>query len=227
MKNKVYLLDQDKATCGLLQDQLEFQKLFFTDIIQGKRGLDRFLNLTTSEIIIIHEPNDNISDISSFQKNIHDSIHFFIFIIDENKKFLHNFPEGEKHIFIKKPFSIHELLSHLKKISRKKHLERLSTIEFGDYELSLKQNCLMNKVDNKLLKLTDKEISILKYLYDAQEECVEKDRLLKDIWGYKNDIDTHTIETHIYSLRKKIENTFEDDNFLITEKEGYRLVLTH
>ena len=75
--------------------------------------------------------------------------------------------------------------------------------------------------DNKL-KLTEKEINTITYL-SKSDKPVSIDELQEKVWSYQSDIETHTVETHIYRLRKKILNTFNDKDFLISEKNGYQI----
>ena len=75
--------------------------------------------------------------------------------------------------------------------------------------------------DNKL-KLTEKEINTITYL-SKLDKPVSIDELQEKVWSYQSDIETHTVETHIYRLRKKILNTFNDKDFIISEKNGYQI----
>ena len=77
-------------------------------------------------------------------------------------------------------------------------------------------------VNNTQLKLTEKEINTIAYLSKLNRP-VSIDELQKNVWGYQSDIETHTVETHIYRLRKKILNTFNDSGFIISEKNGYQI----
>ena len=77
-------------------------------------------------------------------------------------------------------------------------------------------------MNNKNLKLTEKEINTITYLSNSNEP-VSINELQKKVWSYQSDIETHTVETHIYRLRKKILNTFDDNNFIISEKNGYKI----
>ena len=74
------------------------------------------------------------------------------------------------------------------------------------------------------MRLTDKETSILKYLYRQGPKTISRDILLKEVWGYNNRVTTHTLETHIYRLRQKIERDPANARLLVTEEGGYRLV---
>ena len=74
------------------------------------------------------------------------------------------------------------------------------------------------------MRLTEKETAILKYLYRAGEKAVTRDILLNEVWGYNAGVTTHTLETHIYRLRQKIERDPAAASILVTESGGYRLV---
>ncbi|MGI9463859.1 MAG: winged helix-turn-helix domain-containing protein, partial [Aestuariivirgaceae bacterium] len=78
--------------------------------------------------------------------------------------------------------------------------------------------------DARKIRLTEKETSILKYLYRAGEKVVGRDVLLHEVWGYNAGVTTHTLETHIYRLRQKIEREPSHAEILVTETGGYKLV---
>ena len=83
---------------------------------------------------------------------------------------------------------------------------------------------MLHKESGQKVRLTEKETSILKYLYRAGNKVVTRDILLNEVWGYNAGVTTHTLETHIYRLRQKIETEPSDAKILITEPGGYRLV---
>ena len=78
------------------------------------------------------------------------------------------------------------------------------------------------KKDNNFIYLTEKEIQLFE-LFLKNKKSINKDQILNEVWGYAKDADTHTVETHIYRLRKKIKNEFSDDNFILNDKKGYSL----
>ena len=93
-----------------------------------------------------------------------------------------------------------------------------SKIKIRGYELNL--NSKFFSKDDLNLKLTEKEIEIILYLNsDKNKHGVLE--LQKDIWGYSSNLETHTVETHIYRLRKKINDKFDDKNFIVSHNEGY------
>ena len=93
-----------------------------------------------------------------------------------------------------------------------------SKINFKGYELNL--NSKFFSKNNLSLKLTEKEIEIILYLNEKKTKRAVSD-LQKNIWGYSPDMETHTVETHIYRLRKKISDKFDDENFILSHKNGY------
>jgi len=93
-----------------------------------------------------------------------------------------------------------------------------SKIDIKGYDLNL--NSKYFSKDGLSLKLTEKEIEIILYLNDTKTKHEVSD-LQKNIWGYSLDMETHTVETHIYRLRKKISNKFNDDNFILSQQNGY------
>ena len=79
--------------------------------------------------------------------------------------------------------------------------------------------------DNREVRLTEMEAKILNFLYNSDGNLIKRDTLLKEVWGYNSEVMTHTLETHIYRLRKKIETDSIGKNLLISESGGYRLNL--
>jgi DNA-binding response OmpR family regulator len=95
-----------------------------------------------------------------------------------------------------------------------------SKLNINNYLIDLNSRELLLK--NLRLKLTEKEISIILYLSKIKTP-VSINELQKHVWMYQNDIETHTVETHIYRLRKKILKTFKDKNFIMSKKNGYQI----
>ena len=93
-----------------------------------------------------------------------------------------------------------------------------SNIIIKNYKLDLNSRQISNQ--NKKLKLTEREIQIMLFL-KKQEKPININSLQKEVWGYVEDLETHTVETHIYRLIKKIKNTFDDQDFIKSDKKGY------
>ncbi len=93
----------------------------------------------------------------------------------------------------------------------------------GSYSFRPSAKLLLDDERNQKVRLTEKETAILKYLYRAGEKVVARETLLSEVWGYNAGVTTHTLETHIYRLRQKIERDPGQAELLVTEPGGYRL----
>lgn len=123
-----------------------------------------------------------------------------------------------------KPFRLGVLLSRLKILLRQ--YERCGDAEMtiGPYAFNPVAKHLTNAATNKRIRLTEKEAEILAYLYKAEKCVVTRDALLGEVWGYNARVTTHTLETHVYRLRQKIEHDPAHAEILVTEAGGYRLI---
>ena len=124
-------------------------------------------------------------------------------------------------IFDKFPVSIFKLLEKINIEFLKKNFSEQSEIKIGEYKFNLNSREMYNE-KNKV-KLTEKEINSIIYL-DKAEASVKIHDLQSKVWGYQSELETHTVETHIYRLRKKILKIFNDENFIISDKDGYKII---
>ena len=126
--------------------------------------------------------------------------------------------------YIAKPFRMSELLARLRAQLRVFDSSEDAIFTIGPYLFRPSAKLLLEPARNRKLRLTDKEIAILKYLYRAGGKPVPRQVLLNEVWGYNSAVTTHTLETHIYRLRQKIEPRPGETTLLVTEPGGYRLV---
>jgi DNA-binding response OmpR family regulator len=124
--------------------------------------------------------------------------------------------------YVAKPFRFTVLLARVRAHLRIFEQSEDAIFQLGPYEFRPSVKLLTNAKGQKV-RLTEKETSILKYLYRAGTKPVSRDELLREVWGYNAAVTTHTLETHIYRLRKKIETDPREACLLITETGGYRL----
>ena len=118
------------------------------------------------------------------------------------------------------PVSILKLLEKINTQFLKINFNKQSDIMIGSYKFNLNSR-EMSQSDLKL-KLTEKEINSIIYLFNSKD-IVKIDELQSKVWGYQPELETHTVETHIYRLRKKILQKFNDENFILTNKSGYEI----
>ena len=126
--------------------------------------------------------------------------------------------------YVTKPFKFPVLLARIRAQLRQHEQSEDAVFQLGPYTFKPAQKMLVDEKDRKV-RLTEKETNILKYLYRAQQGVVARDVLLHEVWGYNAGVTTHTLETHIYRLRQKIEPDPANVRLLVTENGGYRLVV--
>lgn len=125
--------------------------------------------------------------------------------------------------YVTKPFRFGVLLARLRAHLRSHEQSEDAVFKVGPYQFRPAAKVLLDAQEKKV-RLTEKETAILKYLYRAGQKVIGRDVLLAEVWGYNSGVTTHTLETHIYRLRQKIEKDPSHAEILVTEAGGYRLV---
>ena len=125
--------------------------------------------------------------------------------------------------YIAKPFRLAELLARLRAQLRIYENSEDAVFTIGPYTFRPSAKLLQEPIKNRRIRLTEKEAAILKFLYRAGTRPVQRQVLLNEVWGYNAAVTTHTLETHIYRLRQKIEPDPGNARLLVTEGGGYRL----
>lgn len=125
--------------------------------------------------------------------------------------------------YVTKPFRFAVLLARMRAHLRQHEASDDASFKIGPYTFQPGSKQLVTDTGTKL-RLTEKETAILRFLYRAGQSVVSRDVLLKDVWGYNAAVTTHTLETHIYRLRQKIEADPAHALLLVTEGGGYKLV---
>ena len=127
---------------------------------------------------------------------------------------------NNQFIFQKTPIKISKFIEKLNIEFLKLQFNEKSELNIGKYKIDLNSRKLV--LQNIILKLTEKETNIIIYL-SKSNTAVGINELQSEVWGYHSKLETHTVETHIYRLRKKILKTFKDKNFIISKKNGYQI----
>jgi DNA-binding response OmpR family regulator len=126
--------------------------------------------------------------------------------------------------YVTKPFRIGVLLARLRAHLRQHEQSEDAVFTIGPYTFQPGAKLLLETESGRKVRLTEKEAAILRYLYRAGKRTTGRDTLLHEVWGYHPGVTTHTLETHIYRLRQKIEQDPANAQLLVTEPGGYRLV---
>ena len=168
------------------------------------KELEEHLNFKIVESPNVKNLNDKIENSKNYliilQKKINNI---------DNQFVLNNFP-----------IKISKLIEKINIQSLKLQFNEKSEFKISKYKIDLNSRELIGKNDK--LKLTEKEANIIVYL-SRSSESVSVDQLQFDVWGHRSTLETHTVETHIYRLRKKIFKKFNDNNFIISNKNGYKI----
>ena len=161
------------------------------------------------------ELNFIVEDLKLEEINKIDDQKFYLII---NKK---NIPNVKNQLTLNNlPIKISKLVEKINIEFLKTNFHDQSEIKIGKYVINLNSREMCNK--KTILKLTEKEVNIILFLANFHAPT-SINKLQNEVWGYQSDLETHTVETHIYRLRKKILSKFGDDNFIISEKQGYKI----
>ena len=171
------------------------------------------------DIFNYKKENDFIKDLDNNNKDLSNSV---IIVKSQSKKLLdHTKVDKRKIIYFESlPLSLIKLVEKINILLIQQRYDYQSKINIKNYILDLNSRTIINH--NKHLKLTEKEIDIILFLNDSKKP--EKTNVLQSkVWGYSQELETHTVETHIYRLRKKIRDSFNDENFILSLDDGYSI----
>ena len=141
------------------------------------------------------------------------------FIVLTTENFDNNLIDKKQIIKIENyPFNLFSLVEKINSNLLMQQYDFQSNINIKEYTLNINSRVFSSK--NNMLKLTEREIEILLFL-KKQKDPININVLQKEVWGYAEDSETHTVETHVYRLRKKIKKAFNDQNFIQSDKKGY------
>ena len=166
------------------------------------------LNLDLNfKIIFVDDDNSLNDEVEKFHN----------YLIISNKKYL---DVNNQFILNNMPINIYQLIEKINIQFLRIQFNNQSELNINNYTIDLNARELLMK--SIKLKLTEKEVDTIIYL-SRSDKPVSVEELQEEVWNYQSDIDTHTVETHIYRLRKKILNVFNDSQFIISEKNGYQI----
>jgi DNA-binding response OmpR family regulator len=131
--------------------------------------------------------------------------------------------ESGANDYVTKPFRFAVLLARIRAQLRQHEASEDAVFTIGPFTFRPSSKLLLNAKGNKV-RLTEKETAILRFLYRAGQKPVTRETLLQEVWGYNSGVTTHTLETHIYRLRQKVERDATTPTILVTETGGYKLV---
>ena len=223
---KLLLVDSDNDCSSALRKQLEFDETYLVHQVTGYQELQELKEEKKTTDIILVNINKSQHD-TVVLAEICDSFPVSQLIVlmpdDSFLKGVCKKLDSQKEIVLK-PIKVSDLLTA---ISRKIALQNSGgkDLKIANYGFRRNEKVLINLDTEVRVRLTEKETDILWQLWQAPQNELSRQKLLSDVWGYNDEISSHTLETHIYRLRKKIENSSSEASILTTTENGYRLNL--
>ena len=223
---RLLLVDSDDESVSALIVQLEFDREYIVESVAGYEELAKITKEKKIFDLILVNIQNNAYRVGEIRK-IKD--HFvrvgLIALVPKDYHFEGVLPKLDHYNeILSKPIKVSDLLASISRnVTLKKHDDQ--DLKIANYFFRPDEKILIDIETKDRIRLTEKETDILRQLHRADQNELSRRELLRDIWGYKEGIYSHTLETHIYRLRKKIEKNPSDATILITTGSGYRLTL--
>lgn len=220
----VLLIDDDDDLRGALKDQFELYETF--EIIEAATAMDGINKAKSGRIDLIlldvELPDMDGRDACKLMRR--DDVRAPIVMLtgqSTDADTILGLDSGAND-YVTKPFKFSVLLARVRAHLRSFEQSEDAIFQVGPYEFR-PSNKLLTDSEGRKIRLTEKETNILKYLYRSSGKAVTREELLSEVWGYNATVTTHTLETHVYRLRQKIEPDPANSSLLLTETGGYRL----
>jgi len=224
-KRRIFLIDDDDELRQTLVEQLSHYREF--ELMEGATGAAAIAGVSDAHvdlmILDVGLPDmDGREAVKILRRDGFKSPILLLTGHDSDADEILGLESGAND-YVTKPFRFSVLLARIRAALRQHDQSEDVIFTIGQYSFQPAAKLLEGSEGQKV-RLTDKETSILKYLYRQGPKTITRDVLLKEVWGYNNRVTTHTLETHIYRLRQKIERDPSNARLLVTEDGGYRLV---
>ncbi len=226
LQRRVLLVDDDKALRQALAEQLRLHEEFdIGEAGSGNEALERAKAQRYDLVLLdVGLPDMDGREVCKVMRRVgHKMPIIMLTAADTDADTILGLESGAND-YVAKPFKFPVLLARMRAQLRQHEQSEDAVFTIGSYTFRPAAKLLLDSETNKKVRLTEKETAILKYLYRSGDKVVAREVLLDEVWGYNAGVDTHTLETHIYRLRQKIEDDPSDTRLLVTESGGYRLV---
>ncbi|PQA88175.1 response regulator transcription factor [Hyphococcus luteus] len=224
---KILLVDDDELLCDALIDQFSVHDEFSVEPVStAQAAVDRVKDEAHIDLMLLDvglPDMDGREACRIMRKNGFKSPIIMLTGADTEADTILGLDAGAND-YVSKPFKFGVLLARVRAHLRSHEQSEDAVFKVGPYEFRPAVKMLVTPEEKKI-RLTEKETSILKFLYRAGGKPVTRDVLLDEVWGYNSGVTTHTLETHVYRLRQKIEPDPSNASILLTESGGYRLSL--
>ena len=222
-KKSILIVDDDDDLRALLAEQLEAEGFSTSTASTGAEGVEAALKARPDLVLMdLDLPDINGREASRRLRDGGGTAPIIMLTAAGSDDDTIQGLEAGAADYVTKPFKFSLLLARIRAQLRAHEQSEDATFTIGPYSFQ-PGNKLLVDAKGKRLRLTDKEANILKFLYRAGDNAVSREVLLAEVWGYNAGVTTHTLETHVYRLRQKIEPDPAKAKLLLTEAGGYRL----
>ncbi|MFY9898250.1 MAG: response regulator transcription factor [Xanthobacteraceae bacterium] len=222
---KILIVDDDSELRDALTEQLSLHEEFDTVAVENGTGAVQAAKVEQIDLVIMDVALPDIDGrdaVRILRKNGFKAPILMLTAHDTDSDTILGFESGAND-YVTKPFRFGVLLARIRALLRQHDASDDGIFTIGPYTFRPSSKLLLNPKGNKV-RLTVKETAILRYLYRVGERRVSRETMLQEVWGYHSEVTTHTLETHIYRLRQKIEKDVATPVILVTESQGYKLV---
>ena len=222
---RVAVIDNDSALYNDLEEQQDFEQNYFWQHFKELDDFNQGEQSKAFDLVIFNQPNSEQKSVEKFSVSILKLHHVpTIVLFSKNGEKDYKTKDGtlESLTFIKKPFRFVTLVEIMNEKLKFQEKSRFLSIMIGPYFLKPFEKVILDNFGEELL-LTDTEVKILRILSKYEGDFVRKELVMEKVWGIKKFLETHTLETHIYRLRKKIQKKFNEDLWIKSKKGRYAL----
>ncbi|MCF6215426.1 MAG: response regulator transcription factor [Emcibacter sp.] len=219
------LVDDDGDLRSILADQLAFHEEYtITEAGTGMGALNAAKEGTYDLIILdVGLPDLDGREVCRMMRKANIKIPIIMLTANDSDSDTILGLDAGANDYVTKPFKFAILLARIRAQLRQHAISEDASFVIGPYQFKPGEKSLINRDTQELIRLTEKETAILKFLKRSDGNPVSRDILLEEVWGYNAAVTTHTLETHIYRLRQKIEPDPSSATILLTQSGGYRL----
>lgn len=222
---KILIADDDASLRSALAEQLGLHEEFLPVLAETGQGALETAATETPDLIIMDVGLPDLDGRAAVKVLRQQGFMNPIILLtghDSEADTVEGFESGANDYVIK-PFRFAELLARIRAHLRQHESSEEALFRIGPYTFQPGAKHLIGEKGNKL-RLTEKETAILRFLYRAGQSVISREVLLREVWGYNANVTTHTLETHIYRLRQKIERDPTKAQLLVTAAGGYKLI---
>ncbi len=224
-KYNLLIYENNRNIADSLLEILGEHQDFLVAIFSGHNQNEIERNKLSPDLILFNASNDrDIAFLSNIVVKLFREASVLFMIDPQREKNLVALPVFKKIHFLYKPVSVNLLLDTIRNISTEQISKNSKEIALGQAVINLEERSLRNDIGEKIY-LTDKEGLLINLLFESNPNPIKKDELLQKVWGYSENVKTRTLETHIYRIRKKLNDFLRYDDLIIFENGGYKIKL--